>query len=132
MRLQRDLLAHLAGTVFLALFGGVYEHFSHGVWSNFMVYAFAVPLVLGALPYALALYRRRYPGRAFLGVWNAGIAVLSVGSVLRGVLDIYGTTNALIVVYPVAGGILLGLGVLFLICSRLRGGGSDTTGFRIF
>ena len=54
--------------------------------------------------------------------WSAGIAVLSVGSVMRGVLDIYGTTNALIVVYPVAGGILLTLGLLFLICGRLRVG----------
>ena len=119
-RLKHNLLYLLGGTVFLALFGGVYEQFSHGVYSSFMIYAFAIPLVLGALPYALALYRQRYPGRAFLGIWNAGIAVLSVGSVMRGVLDIYGTTNALIVVYPVAGCILLTLGVLLLICGWLR------------
>ena len=121
-RLKRNLLYLLGGTVFLALFGGVYEQFSHGVYSSFMIYAFAIPLALGAVPWALALYRQRYPGRAFCGVWSAGIAVLSVGSVMRGVLDIYGTTNVLIVVYPVAGGILLTLGLLFLICGRLRVG----------
>ena len=107
MRLRCDLLRHLAGTVFLALFGAVYEHFSHG--------AFAVPLVLGAVPCALAIFRQRYPVRAGLGLWNAGIAVLSVGSVMRGVLDIYGTTNALIAVYPIAGCLFLGLGLLFTI-----------------
>ena len=122
LRSKRNLLGLLAGTAFLALFGGVYEHFSHGVDSGYMMYAFAIPLVLGAAPYALALSRQRYPGRAFLGVWNAGIAALSVGSVMRGVLDIYGTTNGLIVVYPVAGGILLGLGMLILLRDRLRAG----------
>lgn len=114
-RLRCDLLRHLAGTVFLALFGAVYEHFSHGVYSNYMIYAFAVPLVLGAVPCALALVRQRCPARAGLGLWNAGIAVLSVGSVMRGVLDIYGTTNALIAVYPIAGCLFLGLGLLFTI-----------------
>ena len=47
----------------------------------------------------------------FLNLWNAGVACLSVGSVFQGVLAIYGTTNALIVVYPIAGGILMLLGL---------------------
>ena len=37
----------------LAAFGAVYEHFSFGVYSNYMVYGFAVPLLLGALPASL-------------------------------------------------------------------------------
>ena len=114
-RLRCDLLRHLAGTVCLALFGAVYEQFSHGVYSNYMIYAFTVPLVLGAVPCALALIRQRYPARAGLGLWNAGIAVLSVGSVMRGVLDIYGTTNALIAVYPITGCLFLGLGLFWTI-----------------
>ncbi len=111
-RLQRHLLYQVAGTAFLALFGAVYEHFSHGVYSCFMLYAFAVPLAAGVALYAVLLYLRRFPNRTFLSLWNAGIACLSVGSVFRGVLEIYGTTNALTVVYPIAGGALLGFAAL--------------------
>ena len=74
--------------MFLALFGAVYELFSHEVYSYFMIYAFAVPLMLGVMPYALLLISRKVPGRAALIPWNSGIAALSVGCVFRGVLEI--------------------------------------------
>lgn len=76
-----------------------------------MIFAFAVPLLLGALPYALLLHRGKASGWVFLNLWNSGVACLSVGCVFQGVLAIYGTTNALIVVYPIAGGLLLLLGL---------------------
>ena len=96
---------------FLAVFGGIYELFSHEVYSGWMIFSFAVPLLLGALLYALLLHVGKAPGRVFLNLWNAGVACLSVGSVFQGVLAIYGTTNSLIVVYPIAGGILMLLGL---------------------
>lgn len=43
----------------------------------------------------------------FLNLWNSGVACLSVGCVFQGVLAIYGTTNSLIVVYPITGGLLM-------------------------
>ena len=47
---------HALAAVFLAFFGAVYETFSHEVYSYYMIYAFAIPLVLGTLPLlALAL-----------------------------------------------------------------------------
>ena len=110
--LKRNLLGHIAGTVFLALFGAVYELFSHEVYSYFMIYAFAVPLMLGVMPYALLLISRKVPGRAALNLWNSGIATLSVGCVFRGVLEIYGTTNSLSVIYPVSGLLLLTAGLI--------------------
>ena len=120
--LRRDLPYLLAGTVFLALFGAVYEHFSHGVYSYYMIYAFAVPLILGVVPCVAALAYQACPPPAPRRLWNAGIAVLSVGSVMRGVLDIYGTTNALIAVYGAVGCVLLGLAALrMLFFRRVRG-----------
>ena len=110
--LKRNLLGNIAGTVFLALFGAVYELFSHEVYSYFMIYAFAVPLMLGVMPYALLLISRKVPGRAALNLWNSGIAALSVGCVFRGVLEIYGTTNSLSVIYPVSGLLLLTAGLI--------------------
>jgi len=110
--LKRNLCRHLIASGFLAFFGVVYELFSHGVYSGWMIFAFAVPLILGALFYGMLLRLGKTPGRAFLNLWNAGVACLSVGSVFQGVLAIYGTTNSLIIVYPLVGGALLLLGVM--------------------
>ena len=119
--LKRNLLGNIAGTAFLALFGAVYELFSHEVYSYFMIYAFAVPLMLGVMPYALLLISRKVPGRAALNLWNSGIAALSVGCVSRGVLEIYGTTNSLTVVYPAAGSLLLASGLIAWIAGIKKG-----------
>ena len=119
---NKTLVRHAAGllatALFVALFGAIYEHFSHEVYSYSMIYAFAIPLVLGVLPYLImALKDKGQPGRTFLNLWNAGIITLTVGSLFKGVLDIYGTTNRLLTVYPIAGGVLLLAG---LACAYLR------------
>ena len=100
----RHSLIQLAITIFFALFGAVYEYFGHGVYSYFMIYAFAVPLLLGVLPFSLMAYskRFRYKKPAVL-CWNAGIITITTGSAFKGVLEIYGTTNNLLLVYPAAG-----------------------------
>lgn len=100
-----------------ALFGAFYEQFSHGVWSVFMVYAFLFPLMGGAVPFlAAALVSGRGPGGR---VYHWGIAALTVGSIIQGILEIYGTTNALVCWYWIIGaGLCLG-GIL----SKVKSGG---------
>ena len=98
--------------IFLALFGAVYEAFSHGVYSYFMIYAFAIPLLLGVTLYAILLAKKKYPSQVFLRLWNAGTVVLSWGSVYEGVMEIYCTTNRLMIIYPIAGGLLLASGLI--------------------
>lgn len=97
-----------------ALFGGVYELFSHGVYSYYMIYAFLVPLAGGTLPYSFLSLSRRVPspGSAAVCLYNAGLASLTVGSLMRGILDIYGTTNRLVVIYPIAGILFLAAGLV--------------------
>lgn len=100
-------------TCFVALFSLVYERFSFGVWSGFMVFAFAAPLVLGVLPWVVntALARPISPTSSSRQLWNAGVAVLTVGCLFRGILDIYGTTSGLGTVYWIVGPVLLLLSV---------------------
>jgi len=101
--------------IFLAVFGSIYEIFSHGVYSYFMIYAFLIPLVLGVLPYGWLLYKRAHPPRIVLQLWNFGIAAFSVGSLIKGVLEIYGTTNLLWWFYPVIGALCFaGVGLALL------------------
>ena len=101
--LQKQLGIQLAATVFVAFFGAVYERFSHEVYSSYMIYAFAVPLLMGVVPYTILRMKGKNPSRVFLNLWNSAIATLTVGSVFAGVLAIAGYTNDLVAVYPIVG-----------------------------
>lgn len=91
-----------------ALGGFVYEQFSHGVYSDFMVYAFLPPLVLGACPLLIrALRGKALPGRWCVGLYHWGIIALTVGCLFQGALEIYGTTSRLVMGYWIAGGVCL-------------------------
>ena len=96
-------------SLFIALFGAIYELFSHEVNSYHMIYAFVIPLAGGALPFlAIAMGRaKRYPGKISRSLYHAGIATLTVGSIMSGVLAIYGTTNNLLGAYWIIGGLLI-------------------------
>lgn len=98
----------------LALFGAIYEHFSFGVYSYYMIYAFAVPLVLGALPALLFSCAKRPPYicGATRKLWRDGIAVLTVGSLFTGVIQIYGTDSGWSLVYGI-----IGVSLLLLACA---------------
>ena len=113
---------YLVCSIFLGLFGAVYEHFSFGVYSYFMLYAFAFPLVGGVLPALwLSLWgRTKAPWPIAAWVYRAGIATLSIGSIIRGVLDIYGTGNVLTDWYWYIGGGLCCLGALLFTISILK------------
>ncbi len=118
----KTALVYLGVSLFCALFGGVYEAFSHGVYSYCMLYAFAFPLVLGTAPYLLLSYRRvRIRSAAAQSIWHAGVATLTVGSIVNGALQIYGTTNPLTAVYWILGGAMLLLAsVLVLAAGKKR------------
>ena len=126
---------YLFVSIFLMVFGAVYEHFSFGVYSNYMLYAFAAPLLLGVLPFLLLGLSRRQADHesgsgeahaaAGTNLWHTGVAVLATGSLFRGVLDIYGTASPLTKYYWIAGGILLGSALL---CRIRRRSAAEGTG----
>lgn len=114
-------LNYLLFSIFVAFFGAVYEMFSYGVYSYFMLYAFAFPLVGGVLPFfLLAVYggserfsKIKLPTALSRGLYHCGIATLTIGSVICGVLEIYGTTSYLTKYYWIVGGLLM-IGSLIL------------------
>lgn len=97
--------AYTVLTFLVALFGGIYEHFGFGVYSPFMIYAFLVPLVLGAIPSAFLSSRRNPPVIRDTGrrLWHNAIAMYTLGSLFTGVVQIYGTTSAWSYVYVIIG-----------------------------
>ena len=106
IRLQKHLIGSIIAVLFCALFAAVYEAFSFGVYSYFMLFAFVVPLLCCSLPYSIIIFRNKnIPDTLALRLWNSGTAVLTVGSITQCVIEIYGTTNHFISIYAIAGGI---------------------------
>ena len=122
-----SLLPITLTTVFVFVFAKIYGIFSHGVSSVFMSYAFLLPLSLIFLPKLLNLCtgNRLWNGsldteeeegkKLFLSslasfLWKSGVAVLTVGSLYKGVLDIYGTSGSFEWVYLVVGIVTLAAG----------------------
>ena len=125
-------MKYLAASIVIAAAAAVYGLFSHGVYSYFMTYAFMVPLLGGALPPLIAAMKRADADTknsanepeeytesktqtGFAKLFDAKdtqlaiIATLTAGSLLKGVLDIYGTTNRLLIVYPAIALLILGI-----------------------
>lgn len=111
-------MIYLAASVVIAAAAAVYGLFGHGVHSGFMTYAFMIPLLGGALPHLTAALRKAGARRVndasaaekifqLKDLQAAVIATLTAGSLLKGALDIYGTTNRLLIAYPAAAALML-------------------------
>ena len=114
--------AYLLSTVLCALFGAVYELFSHEVYSYYMIYAFAFPLLLGAAPFFILLKAGMPFHESAADLIHSGVAALTAGSILKGILAIYGTSNTLIAVHWIVGAALVSAGwtAMFLSAGSVR------------
>lgn len=115
----RTTLTYTIISIFCALLGAIYELFSHEVYSYYMIYAFAIPLILGMLPYLFVSMSNKkiYPSYIVRNLHHSGVATLTVGSIIKGVLDIYGTTNSLCIYYLFIGALLLIISLVLFICN---------------
>lgn len=110
-------------TAFIALFGFVYEQFSHGVNSNYMWFAWIRPLIAGACIYAFLCFVpiKSVPGVLTESCYNLGVALFTMHSIIKGVLEIYGKTNdrmvlaylILFLVFMISGVVLYVFGLVF-------------------
>ncbi|MDO4537820.1 MAG: hypothetical protein Q4B54_06620 [Coriobacteriales bacterium] len=115
------VLFYAGATAFLGLFGAVYEVFSHGVYSNFMVYAFTIPLMAGLLPTLVCIKLGWAPPSCSATQLYAGaVMMLAAGSVMRGVVDIYGTTNGKLVMFPILATVMLAVALFVGYSDRRR------------
>lgn len=113
-RASKTAFVYLLVALFFALFGAVYEIYSHEVYSYYMLYAFSFPLIGGTLVFNILSFLKlqKYPNAIARNLYHSGIATLTVGSVVQGVLEIYGTTNALSDYYWSVGMVLIVIGVV--------------------
>jgi len=103
----------------------IYALFGHGVRSSFMSCMFLYPLLGGAVVYFMIerLSPRvvRAAGyRLFYNVYNSGIAILTAGSFLEGILEIAGTSSPFTMWFFLAGWIFIAAGVMLFLIKPLR------------
>ncbi len=130
-RAAKTALVYLLISLFCALFGAIYEVYSHEVYSFSMIYAFVFPLAGGALPFLILHLAGavRYPGAVSRNLFHSGIAALTVGSIVQGVMEIYGTTNSLVNWYWRVGPVLVAAGIAaFLLQTAKNTGGHAAPG----
>lgn len=113
---HKTAFAYLLVSIICALVGAVYESFSHDVYSRYMVYAFAFPLIGGTLTFTMLglCHPAWYPNAMIRTIYHSGISTLTIGSIVQGVLEIYGTTNRLVRFYWYVGTFLILCGLLLL------------------
>ena len=109
----KSLYIYIGITIFIGLFGAVYEIFSHNVFSPAMYLAWLIPCALGVGVYLLLAFAPidKVPGTLTECIYNFGVAMLTVRSIFIGVIEIYGTTNrAMLATYTVLSIVFLAIG----------------------
>lgn len=119
---NKRLIIYIAITLFCGVFSFVYELFSHGIYSMFMVYLFIIPLALGVIPELICKYVPKFRADSAWArlMQNFAVATLATGSTLQGVVEIYGTTNQAIVYYEVVGAVLLVAAIVLWLVKLVR------------
>lgn len=110
------MLIYVGITILTALFGGIYEIFSHNVYSSNMAHAWAWVLGFGVGMYALLYFLpiKKVPGILISSIYNFGVAMITIRSIYIGVIDIYGTSRPIMVnTYTIIALIFLISGFIF-------------------
>lgn len=118
-RYRKTVITYACITAGTFIFNYVYTIFGHGVRSNYMTCMFLYPLIGGVVFY-LFLWRVfpkliLFTGyRLFYNLFNSGIALLTTGSMLKGVMEIAGTSSIYLKFYFAVGYLFLGAGFIVM------------------
>lgn len=110
---QKTAQIYACITIFCMIFSFIYELFSHQVYSLYMICAFLFPFIGGVIPFAIFSKKNLiHPSLFIRNLNHCGIATLTIGSIMQGILEIYGTTNRLIIIYWITGFSLICLEII--------------------
>jgi hypothetical protein len=118
-QLRKTIFVYLILSVTAIVVDRVYDIFGHGVDSKAMTWMFLYPLLGGAVLYsAITLFSPniiKFAGyRGFYNIYNSGIATLTFGSFLKGVLEIAGTNSDYLVFFYTVGGVFIVAGLVMM------------------
>ena len=93
-RFKKTVISYTLITIFFFAFSRIYEAFSFGETSVHMHYLFAVPLV-GGIILVILLKVLPYFYRISLNLWNSAIAIITTGTLFRGIVNLSGRSTTL-------------------------------------
>lgn len=93
-RLKKTVIFYTLITIFFFVFSRIYEAFSFGETSVHMHYLFAVPLV-GGIILAILLKALPHFSRISLNLWNSAVAIITAGTLFRGIVNLSGRSTTL-------------------------------------
>ena len=93
-RFKKTVISYTLITIFFFAFSRIYEAFSFGEKSVHMHYLFAIPLVGGII---LAILLKALPNfsRLSLNLWNSAVAIITTGTLFRGIVNLSGRSTTL-------------------------------------
>lgn len=112
-------MVYLILSIFLFIFSRVYVSLSYGEYSFFMNTLSLVPLIGGGLLVGLLLVQPNL-SRVSFNLWNSGVAVLTAGFLLRGIINLSGRSTTLDWPYWLIGASFLGLALVSFGLSLFR------------
>lgn len=107
-RFKKTVISYTLITIFFFAFSRIYEAFSFGETSVHMHYLFAVPLV-GGIILAILLKALPHFSRISLNLWNSAVAIITAGTLFRGIVNLSGRSTTLDTPYW-----YVGIGFVFL------------------
>ena len=93
-RFKKTVISYTLITIFFFAFSRIYEAFSFGETSVHMHYLFVVPLIGGFL---LAILLKALPqfSRISFNLWNSAVAIITAGTLFRGIVNLSGRSTTL-------------------------------------
>ena len=118
-RFKKTVISYTQITIFFFIFSRIYEAFSFGESSVHMHYLFAVPLVGGIL---LTMFLKVLPqfSRMSLNLWNSAVAILTTGTLFRGIVNLSGRSTTLDALYWYVGIGFVILTLLSIVINPIR------------
>lgn len=118
-RFKKTVISYTLITIFFFVFSRIYEAFSFGEASVHMHYLFVVPLV-GGIILAILLKSFPYFSRISLNLWNSSVAIVTTGTLFRGIVNLSGRSTTLDAPYWYVGIGFVILALLSIVINPIR------------
>ena len=118
-RFKKTVSSYTLITIFFFAFSRIYEAFSFGETSVHMHYLFVVPLIGGFL---LAILLKALPqfSRISFNLWNSAVAIITAGTLFRGIVNLSGRSTTLDAPYWYVGISFAILAILSIFINPIR------------
>ncbi|EME8270635.1 hypothetical protein KRC45_000940, partial [Enterococcus faecium] len=115
MNKKKAFYSYFISSVILFIFQWIYHHFSHGVTSQALRWVWVIPMLGGAFLFIFKKILNTFQNRLAFNLFNTGLTSYIVGMILKGILEIAGTSSPYIGIYPMIGMIILGISLFIYI-----------------